>query len=45
MLPEYLRQLILWEQVGSFILTEGGMFDFCREGQRLWRLEIIRGGM
>lgn len=33
------------EQGGSFILTQGGMFDFCRGGQRLCRLETIRGRM
>lgn len=45
MLLGHLRQLTLREPAGSFIWTQGGVFDFCRGGQRLWILEITRGGM
>lgn len=44
MLPGHLRLLVLWEAGRSFILTQGGMFDFRRGGQRLWSPHIIRGG-
>lgn len=44
MLPGHLRRLILGEQGGGLILTQGGMFDFCRGGQRLWSPQRIRGG-
>lgn len=32
---QHFRQLVLWEQDRRFVLTQGGVFDFCRGGRRL----------